>query len=55
MIAAFEEIVTRTLIEIRKYGFDNTFEWTPIQFWTVVKQLNEKPSVKRKNEMVKDN
>ncbi|KAG0743806.1 hypothetical protein G6F57_005001 [Rhizopus arrhizus] len=43
--SAFEEIVTRTLIEIRKYGFDNTFEWTPIQFWTVVKQLNEKPSI----------
>lgn len=49
--AAFEDIVTRNLIEIRKYGFgdssneDNKLEWSSIQFWTIVKLLSEKHSV----------
>ncbi|KAI9283364.1 RNA12 protein-domain-containing protein [Sporodiniella umbellata] len=49
--SAFEDIVTRNLIEIRKYGFgdssvdDNKIKWTPIQFWTVVKLLAEKKSI----------
>ncbi|KAI8641214.1 RNA12 protein-domain-containing protein [Parasitella parasitica] len=39
---AFEDIVTRHLIEIRKYGFgdssdeSSTLEWTPTQFWTII-------------------
>ncbi|GAA5796012.1 RNA12 protein-domain-containing protein [Helicostylum pulchrum] len=42
---AFEDIVTRNLIEIRKYGFgdswdeDKKMEWSSIQFWTIVKLL----------------
>lgn len=49
--AAFEDIITRNLIEIRKYGFGDSssenhqLEWTPIQFWAIVKLLAEKPSV----------
>lgn len=48
---AFEDIITRNLIEIRKYGFGDSssenhqLEWTPIQFWAIVKLLAEKPSV----------
>ncbi|KAI8372407.1 RNA12 protein-domain-containing protein [Blakeslea trispora] len=48
---AFEDIVARNLIEIRKYGFgdstesDSKLEWTAPQFWTVVKLLSEKKSV----------
>jgi hypothetical protein len=52
LLAAFEDIVTRNLIEIRKYGFgdsqsdeENKLEWSPIQFWTIVKQLTNKISV----------
>lgn len=42
---AFDDIVTRNLVEIRKYGFGDTStddskpEWTSTQFWTIVKQL----------------
>ncbi|RCI03787.1 mitochondrial escape protein 2 [Rhizopus stolonifer] len=49
--AALEDIIARNLTEIRKYGFgdisvkDNKFEWTPIQFWTILKLLNEQPSI----------
>ncbi|CEI89500.1 hypothetical protein RMCBS344292_03855 [Rhizopus microsporus] len=50
-LSAFEDIVTRNLIEIRKYGFgdssneDNKLEWSSIQFWTIVKLLSEKHSI----------
>lgn len=50
-IAAFEDIVTRNLIEIRKYGFGdssdetNKLEWSSTQFWTIVKLLTNKMSV----------
>ncbi|KAI9348343.1 RNA12 protein-domain-containing protein [Pilaira anomala] len=49
--AAFEDIVTRNLIDIRKYGFGDTWdddkkmEWSSIQFWTIVKQLTNKLSI----------
>ncbi|KAG1501423.1 hypothetical protein G6F47_003208 [Rhizopus delemar] len=49
--SAFEDIITRNLIEIRKYGFGDSssenhqLEWTPIQFWAIVKLLAEKPSI----------
>lgn len=52
--AALEDIIARNLTEIRKYGFgdisvkDNKFEWTPIQFWTILKLLNEQPSVRKR-------
>ncbi|EPB90204.1 hypothetical protein HMPREF1544_02888 [Mucor circinelloides 1006PhL] len=48
---AFEDIVTRNLIEIRKYGFgdssdeSNKLEWSSTQFWTIVKLLTNKMSI----------
>ncbi|OBZ89957.1 Mitochondrial escape protein 2 [Choanephora cucurbitarum] len=48
---AFEDIVARNLIEIRKYGFgdstecDSKLEWTAPQFWTIVKLLSEKKHI----------
>ncbi|OAD00271.1 hypothetical protein MUCCIDRAFT_44126, partial [Mucor lusitanicus CBS 277.49] len=48
---AFEDIVTRNLIEIRKYGFGdssdetNKLEWSSTQFWTIVKLLTNKMSI----------
>ncbi|KAL9553734.1 hypothetical protein MBANPS3_003159 [Mucor bainieri] len=48
---AFEDIVTRNLIEIRKYGFGDTtdetnrLEWSSTQFWTIVKLLTNKMSI----------
>ncbi|KAI8341615.1 RNA12 protein-domain-containing protein [Choanephora cucurbitarum] len=48
---AFEDIVARNLIEIRKYGFgdstecDTKLEWTAPQFWTIVKLLSEKKQI----------
>lgn len=51
IIAAFEDIVSRNLIEIRKYGFGDSYEtdsklgWTPTQFWAIVKLLTNKMSV----------
>ncbi|RCH88100.1 mitochondrial escape protein 2, partial [Rhizopus stolonifer] len=48
---AFEDIVARNLIEIRKYGFgdssdDSTkLDWTAHQFWTIVKLLTQKKSI----------
>lgn len=59
VVAAFEDIITRNLIEIRKYGFgdssndNNKIEWTPIQFWTIVKLLAEKKSVRRRTKIKK--
>jgi hypothetical protein len=52
ILAAFEDIVTRNLIEIRKYGFGDTsdesnkLEWSSTQFWTIVKLLTNKMSVR---------
>ncbi|KAI7905156.1 RNA12 protein-domain-containing protein [Cokeromyces recurvatus] len=49
---AFEDIVTRNLIEIRKYGFGDSsvdnyiMEWTATQFWTIVKLLAKNKSVR---------
>ncbi|KAI9322119.1 RNA12 protein-domain-containing protein [Dichotomocladium elegans] len=52
--AAFEDIVQRNVVEIRKYGFndgaenelENTkFEWTPIQYWQVAKALATAKSI----------
>ncbi|KAI9249027.1 RNA12 protein-domain-containing protein [Sporodiniella umbellata] len=49
--SAFEDIVARNLTEIRKCGFgdisakDNKLDWTPIQFWTILKLLHSSPSV----------
>ena len=51
MAAAFEDIVTRNLIEIRKYGFGDSsyesskLEWSSTQFWTIVKLLTNNMSV----------
>ncbi|KAI9470931.1 MAG: RNA12 protein-domain-containing protein [Benjaminiella poitrasii] len=48
---AFEDIVTRNLIEIRKYGFGDSsddsykMEWSATQFWTVVKLLTNNTSI----------
>ena len=53
-VAAFEDIVQRNVVEIRKYGFnegaeneleDVKVEWTGIQFWQIVKALSESKSV----------
>ncbi|CDH60396.1 rna12 protein [Lichtheimia corymbifera JMRC:FSU:9682] len=52
--AAFEDIVQRNVVEIRKYGFnegaeneleDVKVEWTGIQFWQIVKALTESKSI----------
>lgn len=54
LVAAFEDIVQRNVVEIRKYGFnegaeneleDVKVEWTGIQFWQIVKALAESKSV----------
>ncbi|KAI7856021.1 RNA12 protein-domain-containing protein [Circinella umbellata] len=49
---ALEDIVQRTVIEIRKYGFNETadfdehqMEWNSIQFWEIVKGLSQNKSV----------
>lgn len=49
---AFDDIVLRNLIEIRKYGFGDTAtddsskpDWTSTQFWTIVKQLSKNISI----------
>ncbi|KAI9274452.1 RNA12 protein-domain-containing protein [Phascolomyces articulosus] len=49
---ALEDIVQRTVIEIRKYGFNETadieehkMEWSDIQFWEIVKGLAQNKSV----------
>ncbi|KAI9027400.1 RNA12 protein-domain-containing protein [Phycomyces nitens] len=46
---AFNEIVSRNVIEILKYGLgdisisqDNRAEWSPSQFWAIVKGLSDK-------------
>ncbi|KAI8390823.1 RNA12 protein-domain-containing protein [Radiomyces spectabilis] len=49
--SAFDDIVQRNVIEIRKYGFgesgvdDNRMEWSPIQFWDIVKRLTKAKSI----------
>ncbi|KAI8968296.1 RNA12 protein-domain-containing protein [Mycotypha africana] len=48
---AFEDIVSRNMIEIRKYGFGDAvddyhkIEWTPTQFWAIVKRLTQSASI----------
>ncbi|KAI9497812.1 RNA12 protein-domain-containing protein [Zychaea mexicana] len=49
---ALEDIVQRTVVEIRKYGFNETadleehqMEWSAIQFWEIVKGLSLTKSV----------
>ncbi|KAI8145832.1 RNA12 protein-domain-containing protein [Fennellomyces sp. T-0311] len=49
---ALEDIVNRTVVEIRKYGFNETadieehqMEWSAIQFWEIVKCLAQNKSV----------
>lgn len=51
-IAAFDDIVSRNVVEIRKYGFneaseedDHSLPWLPIQFWEIVKGLANMKSV----------
>jgi hypothetical protein len=44
-IDAVQDILGRAVVEVRKNAFDfdnsdgRTLNWTPIQFWTVMKQL----------------
>lgn len=53
--AAFEDIVQRNVVEIRKYGFKEAVEtddkyspqWSAIQFWEIVKGLASSKSVSR--------
>ncbi|ORY96952.1 RNA12 protein-domain-containing protein [Syncephalastrum racemosum] len=49
---AFDDIVNRNVVEIRKYGFneaceedDHSLPWSPIQFWEIVKGLAERKSM----------
>ncbi|KAG0174792.1 mitochondrial escape protein 2 [Apophysomyces sp. BC1015] len=49
---AFDDIIQRSIVEIRKYGFgdavDNdqeNMEWSSIQFWEIVKRLSESKSI----------
>lgn len=45
MIDAVKDILGRAVVEVRKNAFDfdnsdgRTLNWTPIQFWTIMKQL----------------
>ncbi|KAF7727906.1 mitochondrial escape protein 2 [Apophysomyces ossiformis] len=49
---AFEDIIQRNLVEIRKYGFGDALdseqggmEWSPIQFWEIIKRLAVSKSI----------